>query len=64
MKKLTRKKTVPKSQASHLPAPNVIEAAEKLAEAAFGISASPQKLGNAMYEFEMEIRKDEARKQQ
>lgn len=55
---------MPKSQASHLPQTDVTKAAEKLAEAAFGISASPQKLGHAMFEFEMEIRKDEAKKHQ
>lgn len=55
---------MPKSQASKLPPPNVMEAAEKVANAAFGLDASPKKLGEAIFDFEMEVRKDEAKKHQ
>ena len=64
MKKSMRKETMPKSQASKLPPPNVMEAAGKVADAAFGIGASPEKLGEAIFDFEMEVRKDEAKKHQ
>ena len=64
MKESMRKQTTPKPQASKLPPPNLMEAAEKVAEAAFGISPSAKELGEALYDFEVEVRKDEAKKHQ
>ena len=55
---------MPKLSQQKSPSPNVMEAAKKVAEAAFGDSPSPRKLGEAMYDFEMEVRKDESNKQQ
>lgn len=55
---------MPESSSQKLPPPNLMEAAEKVAEAAFGISPSAKELGEALYDFEVEVRKDEAKKHQ